>query len=204
VAKTNYPTAEALASSVLKVKGPGTLADVDDVLQVQLPADRAGPFELWAQQRIRPFFQQRSLAAVAAQYSYLVLYNGSTVPSGAPLDTFVVLRELVVNVAVYVSVGRFPPATWLVWPGYIGSTQGYPSDLNYPQVGQGTFIAGSDAASSLAALAAPNFALSYFITAGGRWPLDIVLPPEWGVYIRPSGVNTGFIGSMAWVERPRF
>jgi len=212
MAKMNYSLGEAFASGLLKVKGPGPLAEVDELLQCTLSVDRESVPEHWGVQGIAQYSRFLEVSAVVAQHAYQVLWNPITpVVAGSPSvptlsnDRLTIALRVECSAAAILSVGQFYAAWWLVWGGLAGNIPGHPHDLRRPQPSTTQLYYGSDAAASLAAFASPNY-------IGYAWDnvvqqtrkLDIMLPPGWGVYVRGFNLNTGLICSWSWVERSMF
>lgn len=206
MARTNYPIGEQFATRVLRTKGPGPLADVDELLQATIPVDRVGPFEFHGPQGIRSFSRALTVSGVAGQYGYLVLFNGFAQlvgTSGGPGNLLLVVERMMCSSAMALHVGDFPLSWYPTWPGWIGTGPGLPKDLRYPNQGQGLLISGNDALTSLAGLAFRYWNTYRFAAANQEIDTPLVLPPGMGAVMR-VGINTTFDAHFRWSEREAF
>jgi len=207
MARTNYPTGEMFATRVLRTKGPGPLADVDELLQAVIPVDREGPYEFHGPQGIRSFSRALTVSGVAGQYGYLVLFNGfaqlAGTNLGGPGNLILVVERMQSSAAYAIHGGLFPLAWYFMWPGWVTTGVGLPRDFRFPNQGQGMLISGNDAATSLTAQATQYWNTYRFATTNQEIDTPFVIPPGFGLVMR-VGIAATFDAHFQWSERESF
>lgn len=176
------PNFEALGTRVLGVKGAGILTELDPAVVATLATWLSASPDFWLPQGLIPHRGAAGQAAVAAQYSYVELYN--------PASSGVVVIVTALNTNVFSVIGTRAGSG-----AALGAftSNGYSRDLRY--------TAGLAQAALYKLTNAGILAYDAGYMPAGRWETEYILPPDSSLWLRSGAVNQQLSAGFQWVER---